>query len=282
MPLALAQRRTRLVRLEWMLTRLALALVPFWLRVPVDLLPGSWYAVRHGIVLVLIGAMLVWALARFPGLTDLRRDRLRLAFALALALLTAWIAASTQWAFINFRRPDVALSGAAQWIVVSGFVILIACGRIHARALIGVWGAILIVISAIVIAQAGMQRSVGLHALGEPRYSLADGDPSILRAGELTFVRPPGLMPHPNLTAGALVAGALALAGWLLTAPRWRARAALVALPVVGFALLLTFSRGAWAGLAAGGLVALPWLWPSLRQHGRRVWIAGVLLGATG
>lgn len=261
---------------------LTLALVPIWLRVPIDLWPRSWYALRHGIVLTMIGAVAFWALARFPNLADLRRDRLRLAFVVVMALLALWIAASTQWAFINFREPEVALSGAAQWLVTAAFVILIASGRVRPRAMVGVWGAVMIVIAAIVIAQTIQQGSIGLQALGELRYTASRGSPSILRAGELTLVRPYGLMPHPNITAGALVVGALALTAWLFSGARTLSRAAIPALALVIAALLLTFSRGAWAGLAAGGLAALPWLWPLLRRHWRRTLFAigGLLLVA--
>lgn len=81
---------------------------------------------------------------------------------------------------------------------------------------------------------------------------------------------------HPNL-AGALMAWlflpALALAVWSRE-PRLRAAAIVVAL-LTGLALFLTQSRGAWAGLAAGLLVA-----PVLRY--RRWWIVIALAAAAG
>jgi uncharacterized membrane protein len=76
-------------------------------------------------------------------------------------------------------------------------------------------------------------------------------------AGDMRWLRPHGLLPHPNIWAGFIGAGLFASAYAYLRGWRW-------ALLLVGFGwwlLLMSFSRGAWLGFGAATLMSLPFLW---------------------
>lgn len=98
------------------------------------------------------------------------------------------------------------------------------------------------------------QESLGLSALGE--YDLSPDAPSasiVWTEDEPRLLRGYGLTDHPNLLGGALALGLLLLATCLraLRGPVWPGLlTALFALGVV--ALLLSFSRSAMVGFAAG------------------------------
>jgi hypothetical protein len=109
--------------------------------------------------------------------------------------------------------------------------------------------------------------SVGLYELGE--FDLNAGWPgaSIVMMGESRLLRAYGLTGHPNLLGGYLALSIPLIAGCLLHHQRRRSRLSLpisIALLIALSALLVTFSRAAWLGLAVGGGAMLL----LLRSHG--------------
>ncbi|MFN8451698.1 MAG: O-antigen ligase family protein [Anaerolineae bacterium] len=78
--------------------------------------------------------------------------------------------------------------------------------------------------------------------------------------------RPYGLLPHPNLLAGALLVGVLASAAWVISTRRWRQVAGIAVVALGCWALLLSFSRAAWGGLVVGALAMLLFVRPHLRR----------------
>jgi O-antigen ligase len=260
---------------------LTFALIPLWYRLPAapPLLPAL-YVSRFLILLPMLLSILCWLALRLPGFARLCRDRLRTIWALALLLLALWGFASQLWAFQRGPHPEVGATSALQFGIVALFALTAACAAPPRR-----W-----IIAALVIGLAGnalvggwqvaVQGSAGLSALGEFSLGLNQRGISVVQAGDVRWLRPYGLLPHPNMFAGALVLGLLGAGVWMLSGRRalWLA-GTLIALGGL-WVLGLTFSRAAWGGLVAGALVMLPFLWRG-RVWNRRLFISvGALLGA--
>lgn len=253
---------------------LTFALLPLWLRIPQIPLFAPLYVTRFLILLPMLLAIVGWLLVGAPGLAALRRGEgaggaWRRLSMLLLLMLAIWAALSTQWAFIRFREPEVAGTAALGLCMVALFAVVVACiappRAIGIALVIGLaWNA------PIVIAQAANQAWLEMRVLGEFPIRVDSSGASLLRAGDLTYLRPYGLMPHPNTAAGILMISTLAaLALILMRKPVIRIIG--VGLVTLGIAaLLLTFSRAAWLGIAAGGLVGGLLLLRHLRR--REVW----------
>lgn len=150
--------------------------------------------------------------------------------------------------------------------MVAGFALVVACAGPRPRTVITMLVIGMVALSALTVAQVAAGRSLGLAALGEFAFGPGRGGGSLLRAGALVYYRPQGLLPHPNIHAGWLMAGVLASAA--LWFDRRRGVQLLgAALTAMGMAaLLLTFSRSALLGLAVGGVVGFALVWPRLRR----------------
>ena len=253
---------------------LVFALLPLWDRFPraepaplgLPNLNVSYYV----LLLPMLWTIAAWLLAGLPGLTALRRDRLRRLWALALLGLALWGFASQSWAFMRLDAPEVGQTAALQLGGVALFALAVACAGPPPRAVVGLLAAVLLLNSAITILQAQTQGSIGLAAFGEFEFGPARPGIGVVQAGGVRWVRPLGLMAHPNMLAGTLVAGLLASAALVLS-PRRGLRWLGSGLFALGlWALLLTFSRAAWLGFAAGVVAVLPLLRWTLRDRARR------------
>ncbi|MBC7812151.1 MAG: hypothetical protein H7175_13435, partial [Burkholderiales bacterium] len=230
------------------------ALTSVWYRIPGTqpiLLFTPLYTVRFAIFLAMLWTVGWWLIAGLPGFAELRRDRLRGLWALGLLTLALWAYASTTWAFQRVDYPEVGETAALQLSVVALFAVVVACCSPLARyvALALVLG--LIGNTQITMLQVASQRDLGLRWLGE--FSLGPDFPgvSVVQSGAVRWLRPYGLLPHPNILAGILVIGLLASVVWIISSRqqiRWLGT--LVFLAGL-WALLLTFSRGAWGSFAA-------------------------------
>jgi hypothetical protein len=247
---------------------LIFVLLPAWLRwadMPAFL--PDLYASRHVLLLPMLAAFGLWLALGLPGWTYFRGSRWRLAWAAALLALAGWAALSTTWAFVGQRRPDVGLTAAYQFAAVAGFALVVACAGPRPRLIIYALLIGLALLAALTLAQVAAGQSLGLNGLGEFAFGPEWERGSVLQAGDLVFYRPSGLMPHPNMHAGLLMAGTLAAGALWFDRRRW-VQIAGALLAAAGFsALLLTFSRAALGGLAAGGIVALLLLWPRLKRR---------------
>lgn len=126
----------------------------------------------------------------------------------------------------------------------------------------------LVVQSAVAVPQFILGRSLGLQRLGEVTVKAGWPGASVVMVGEQRWLRAYGLAQHPNLLAGCLVAMLLVVTGYYLLQRRGSRLLLLVALALGFGALLLTFSRAAWAGMFLGSgalLVLLFWT-----RHGRQ------------
>lgn len=241
------------------------ALIPVWYR-----FPGSpkAYTQLYSTGFLIFWAMLWtvgwWLLAGLPGFSDLRRDGVRRLWALALLLLVLWAFLSITWGYTGtFRpvpRPDVTAGAALQFGVAGLFALVVACAAPPLRWIVSVLSAGLFWNSFLAFGQVALQHDLGLRFLGEFPLDPSRSGISIVQAEGVRWLRPYGLLPHPNMLGGFLIIGLLAAFAWTMNRRRlvWAVGVFLV-LPGL-WALLLTFSRSAWLGLAAGGFTALPLL----------------------
>lgn len=238
------------------------ALIPVWYR-----FPGSprAYTQLYSTGFLIFGAMLWtvgwWLLAGLPGFAELRRDKVRRWWALALLLLALWGFGSITWSYTGtFSRPDITAGAALQFGVSVLFALVVACAAPPLRWIIRVFVVGLLWNSLLAFGQVALQHDLGLRFLGEFPLDPARSGISIVQAEGMRWLRPYGLLPHPNMLGGFLVIALLAAFAWVVNRRRvvWAVGVCLVLLGL--WALLLTFSRSAWLGLAAGGFTALPLL----------------------
>lgn len=240
------------------LTFLTLLLIPFWLKLPDAPAPfTATYVLGFVAIWAAITTSAVWLLTGLPGIRDLLHDRLRLSWAFVLILLTAWVTLSQNWAFAAERQPGVAQNAALQMAIAAGFALAVASAGPPPRAIAGVMLINLLLHGTIGAAQVAAQGSLGLDVLGEFTLDPLRSGTSVIQAGDLRWLRPYGLMPHPNILAGMLLPGALIAAALSLKPGRWR----ILWLIVFAFAfwlLLLSFSRSAWLAFAISTMGVLP------------------------
>ncbi|MBK8026632.1 MAG: O-antigen ligase family protein [Chloroflexi bacterium] len=241
-------------------------LIPAWYRVPPSLTLSPLYAGRFLILFPMLLALAAWGVAGFSGLRTVRRTHRAALWATLLLAFALWSFFSQTWAFMGRSRPDVAETAALQLGAAALFALITACGLVPVRRLAIVLVVGLLLNSVLVIGQSIVQHDLGLRALGEFRFSPSTEGVSILAAGALRYVRPYGLLPHPNILAGSLIPGVFAAVALALGDPRAAVRALATLATVLGTAaLLLTFSRSAWVGAAAGGVAFVVLNYPSLR-----------------
>ena len=253
--------------------------IPLWTRIP-DYLPifPSLYVTRFVIFLLMLVAIGIWLVLGLPGLRTFARERWRALWAITLIGLGIWGFASTSWAFVRNLYPDVGETAAVQLGVMILFVVVVGCASPPPRAIVAALVIGLIGSSLITFGQAAKQAALGLIALGELPYSDWESGMSFVRAGNLEYLRPYGLMPHPNMLAGVLVIGLLATGAWILSERRWQRYVGAVLFAVGLYALLLTFSRAGWGALVVGVLAALL----LARKHLRRPEVRKALVLAVG
>jgi len=250
------------------------ALTSVWYRVPGTqpiLLFTPLYTVRFAIFLAMLWTIGWWLIAGLPGFAELGRDRLRSLWALGLLTLALWAYASTTWAFQRVDYPEVGETAALQLSMVALFAVVVACCSPSARVVAAVLVIGLVGNTIVTVLQVASQSDLGLRWLGE--FALGPDFPgvSVVQSGAVRWLRPYGLLPHPNILAGILVIGLLACAVWITSARRWlRWLGTLVFLGGL-WALLLTFSRGAWGSFAAGIFTIGLHLWRSGRLREREI-----------
>ncbi len=259
------------------------ALVPVWYRFKGA--PGDFktlYSTGFLIFWPMLWTVGWWLAVGLPGFAALRRDKVRRLWALALLLLALWAFLSGAWAFTRRFAPEVTTGAALPLALAALFAITVACAgpppRVIASALIAglAWNA------ALSGAQAAVQGSVGLNALGEFRLNPAVSGVAVVQAEGMRWLRPYGLLPHPNILAGFLALTLLMTPAWFLSGSQ-RRQAAGTAIFLFGlWGLLLTFSRGAWLGFAAGAFAGLPLLWRARAAWRRLALVLVLTLAAAG
>lgn len=248
-------------------------LIPVWYRfrgAPKSF--TAFYAIGFLIFWPMLWTVVTWILAGFPGLRGLLRNRIRFIWALALLGLAGWAFLSWSWAYTRAFRPEVAIGSAIPLALAAVFAVVVACAAPSARMLVGALGVGLVWNSLIAFLQVATQGPIGLTLFGEFSIFPSRVGVSIVQVGDLRWLRPYGLLPHPNMLAGFLVIGLLAVVAWVAgrRLTTWYMGTMIFLFGL--WALLLTFSRGAWIGFAAGAFVLLPMLW-RVRLRKREAWL---------
>lgn len=261
----------------------AFALTPVWYRFKGA--PGDFEALYSAGFLIfwpMLWTVGWWLAAGLPGFMALRRDKVRRLWALALLLLALWAFLSGAWAFTRRFAPEVTAGAALPLALAALFAITVACAgpppRVIASALIAglAWNA------ALAGMQAAVQGAVGLNALGEFRLNPAVSGVAVVQAEGVRWLRPYGLLPHPNILAGFLAVALLMTPAWFLSGSRRRQAAGMAVFLFGLWGLLLTFSRGAWLGFAAGAFAGLPLLWRARAAWRRLALVLVLTLAAAG
>ncbi|MBZ0283027.1 MAG: O-antigen ligase family protein [Anaerolineae bacterium] len=255
------------------------ALIPVWYRFRGS--PQSFtafYSTGFLIFWPMLFTVIFWILTGLPGLRDLIRSRIRFAWTLLLLALVGWAFLSWSWAFIRMLRPEVAISSAIPFGLAALFAIVVACAGPSARSIVATLVIALIWNSAVAFLQVGEQGPIGLKVLGEFNINPALSGVSIVQSGEIRWLRPYGLLPHPNIFAGFLVIGLLASVAWVASRRLTHWYIGTVIFLFGLWALLLTFSRASWIGFAAGAFALLPLLWRfRLRERDARLTLIATL-----
>ena len=246
-----------------------------WLRLSISLIGNDSLDVTHFAILIPLSlAIFFWLIGGRNKLHRLRQTPAHQIWIIVLVLFTMWGIASQSWAMMssypagtpNFR-PYIARNAALQLTVMTAFAVVMVMNPPPLRWIPLTLSVSLLVIGIVTIIQAYLQHDVGLSLLGEFEFAADQPGSSILTTGDMRWVRPYGLMPHPNHTGGYLAATWFVCGVWLLSNRKY-VRWFGTFLATIGFyALLLTFSRGAWLAFAATGLVLLIPLWQQIRQQ---------------
>jgi hypothetical protein len=205
-----------------------------------------------------------WLLSGLHGWREFVASRRRMMWAGGLILLVLWATLSQEWAFIQQRYDSVAQNAALQWTIVIGFVLVCAMNPPRLRWVLFILVGSMLLHGLFGGLQVAQQSSLGVP--GETTLDPAQSGVSVIEADGVRWLRPYGFLPHPNIFAGIITAGLLCVAPFLLRDDRWRY--IMWGIWAAGlWCLMLTFSRGAWLGFAAGLLAGL-----MLLRHTHHLW----------
>ncbi len=248
--------------LHYTLIMLVFALVPVWCRLPDA--PAAYaphYASGFLIFLPVLASIIVGIFAGHR----LRWSTLKTRWALLLVLLLLWMLASTNWAFMLDKRPQVIWSGAIQFAITTLFVLTLPGNPPPATTVTFTLAALLVLHGAIGGLQVANQGSLGLFC--EFPLDPQKSGVSVVLSGDLRWLRPYGLASHSNVFAGFMVVTLLATGALILAEKRWVRWIGTGAFWFGLWILGLTFSRAAWLGFMIGVGVLLALL---LRQRAIR------------
>jgi O-antigen ligase len=221
-------------------------------------LPPLYYAYRNLVLypsdVLALATLGFWALSLACSPRRLRVQPLWLTLPIAGLTLAAWasILASPDRVFSTYQSVRLLLMFALYIYAIN-----------ELRSLRFVFlgeGAMIAVQGVIGVAQALRQHSIGLARLGELTLDPSQGGVSVVVSGALRSLRAYGLTDHPNILGGCLALALLLVIVWhFQIASSWRPLTGALAM-LGALALLLTFSRSAWLGLAAGIILLILWI----------------------
>lgn len=251
-------------------------LIPLWLRIPNA--PKSFtreYVLGFVWLIPLTFTLALWVSSGFLGIKQVARSRRRSLFAFSLLGLALWANLSVSWAYMRDLRPEVTVGVAGQVGIMALFGVMVLATAPAPRrvALALIMG--MVTYGIIGAWQVTIQDDIGLRFLGEFWLDPAQGGISVVQAGDVRWLRPYGLTPHPNVFAGYMLVGVLCAVGWVLarimptqqTQIRmgethlvrwWTTLLTPIIIMLFGlWMLFLTFSRSSWLGFASALIVML-------------------------
>jgi O-antigen ligase len=232
-------------------------------------LPPLYYAYRNLVLypsdVLALATLIFWALSLAFQPRRLRLQPLWLTLPIAGLTLAAWISI--------LASPDRVFSTYQSVRLLLLFVLYIyAINELRSLRFIFLGaGALIATQGAVGIAQALHQHDIGLARLGELPLDPSQGGVSVVVSGAVRSLRAYGLTDHPNILGGCLALALVLVIVWhFQIASPWKPLTAALAM-LGALALLLTFSRSAWLGFAAGMTILLIWIvrsrrWEALNQ----------------
>ncbi|MEM6527870.1 MAG: O-antigen ligase family protein [Chloroflexota bacterium] len=236
------------------LALLTLALTPMWWRHAFA--PPSFsatYPVGFVIFFPAVTTVVLWMVG--DGLRRVVQQVRERRWMVVVLLLAVWVMLSPLWAFMRADRPAVSVGAALQLFTALLFAIAVASVQPPRRHLMWVLVGVITLHALLGGMQVILQRDVGLAAVGEFNLEPQVGGTSVVQAGEIRWLRPYGLLPHPNIYAGFLVVGLCLAAGLIFSEDGWQMRVAITMFAVMLWMLFMTFSRAAWLGFIVAGLL---------------------------
>lgn len=237
------------------------SLAPMWLKWSFSPAPFTGTYVLGFVITTVMGTtILLWLLSGCTGWRNLIASTWHLAFCGLLILLTTWSFLSQYWAFGIEDYPGLAQTASLRLLLVTLFVLVVISMSLSIDNVILALILSMLIHGSIGGLQVLFQSDIGLGFFGEFSLDVTKSGISVLESEGQRWLRPYGLLPHPNILAGIIGMGLFASAAWMLESSKkyWFGRISFI----IGFwFLLLTFSRGAWLGFLAGVLFALPFVW---------------------
>lgn len=224
--------------------------------------------------LTLLAALIAWLAARWLRPGPRRRGPGFLSLPLAGLVALAWL--GLPFAF----DPALSFYHSLRLALLFGLYLAAIDLLGDARRLALAAGLLVLTQAPLGLMQVLKQHSLGLQSLGEYDLDPAWIGVSVVATGDVRLLRAYALTDHPNLLGGTLAFALFAIAAGFLEGKRpWRAlHLAVFGLGLVG--LLVTFSRAATLGLAAGMALYGFLLWRRRPPEESREWLALMLAGA--
>jgi O-antigen ligase len=232
--------------------------VQSWLKLPNSPEPfTATYIMGFVIVIPLVITLVLWGLSGFRGIQNIYRSKTNLLWFLSLIGFMGWAILSQHWDFLPDDRAGVAENMGLQILLVFSFAIVVLCQPPMLRWILGLGLCLLMIQGVIGALQVANQSSIGLKIFGEFTLNPELSGVGVIQSGDIRWLRPYGLLAHPNIFAGLLIFGLFSCGGFfLLDNRRSHIRGGVCFLAGL-WVFLLTFSRGAWGSFGLGLLISL-------------------------
>jgi O-antigen ligase len=207
------------------------------------------YVTQVLVGIVLVMQLFVWWKERRPlPMISLRFLQIRNTLPILLLCFVAWLLLSLIWS----NNAELSWYYTVQILLAVAFTLLLRVNKMRPVSIAGVLGVAGLAQSLIIFWQWGRQSISGNVWLGiSEKLAEASGVAVVLADGE-RWLRAYGTFTHPNI-AGGFLAIAMVSVVWLVLHTISRARIFYIAvLPILVFALGLTFSRSAWLAMVCG------------------------------
>ncbi len=230
-------------------------LIPMWFRFSGMRALGMgdftvFYSAGFLIFWPILWTVVWWGISRFAGIGALWQSKSLRLWLILQMIFVVWILLSWTWSYKRDSYPSVTVGAALPFTLVIIFSLAVCCSHISIRLIVTALIIGLIWNSLLASVQVAHQGSVGLTILGEFQVNPANSGAVVVQAADIRWLRPYGLLPHPNMLGGFLTVGLLGVFGWSLSSQSKGWLYGVVIFEFGLWSLLLTFSRSAWLGLA--------------------------------